>query len=135
MNRRAFSRILELVLVLVLLFALVTTLTQAMNPPPKTKENLQVLSRYSSDMKNMICNSRQDRETIIQNLSLSDINSSINYVKPKGLKHRIVVLNATDETIIQATNPQPEQDITVMTSSCMIMKDNDELELVVMVWY
>ncbi|MCD4740315.1 hypothetical protein K8R43_03935 [archaeon] len=134
-RNKGFSKILELVLVLVLLFSLVITVSQNIPPTTTSKHNLQVLSRYASDIRNMICNSERDRRIMIKNATMTTINQSINYIAPPDLKHRIVILNTTDDSLIQATGyPNPDEE-NLMTASCIIVDDETTIEAEVMVWY
>lgn len=135
LNNRAFSRLLELVLVLIIMFALITTVTQTMPPLVGSKENLQVLDRYATDFRNMICNSDKDRETILLNNSLSDINNTMNYIFPPGVKHRVVVINVSDGTVVQSVGDPLTEGSSVVTSSCVVAKGDTKYKAEVQVWY
>ena len=120
---------------MVILFALVTTVTQSITPTTVFKENLQILDRYATDMKTMICNSEKDRQTILLNGSLNEINDTMNYVSPPELRHRLVTINVTDGSIMQIVgNPLPEK-ASVITSSCLLAKGDTKVKAEVQVWY
>ena len=132
---RGFARILELVLVLVLLFALVTTVTQQIPPTPSTPENLEVLARYASDIRNMVCNSDRDRKLILSNSSLDTIEDAINYVAPADLNFRIVILDPASGSVIATLGDSLPTGVSIVTSSCILTRGNIVRKVVVQTWH
>jgi hypothetical protein len=126
--------VLELVLVLVLLFALVTTVTQHNPPISSYRENLRVLGRYTEDLKNMVCNSDRDRMLVLNNESLNVINASLSYASPEDLTYRLVVLNSSNSQTISSTGFPLPTDKSIMTSSCLLVKGNTRYKVQVMAW-
>jgi hypothetical protein len=141
MNVRGYMRIVEVIITLVLLFTY-TALVVSRNPPiPQSVKNTRVLTRHAVDLKNMVCNSDQDRKTITKGNPLGNINSSLFAVTPPDLAYQLVVMDPVTEAVTASTGfelpdlSDPGESTDVATASCIISTVWGTDKAVLQTWY
>ncbi len=131
--KKGFMRIIEALLVITLMFTLMTSIVKQQPPTITSTSNMKVLSRWSSDMRNMVCNSPQDN-TLIFAGTLDSINASFTYVSPPGLKYRLVVLDASDNYLTE-TGFVLESTNNMASTGCVLTNGATTRKVVMQTWY
>lgn len=131
-------RIIEVVLALILMFALMTALIQQNPAVPQARKNTRIMNRYAEDLKNMVCNSERDRTLALAG-DLDAINESLDYVLPYDIKFRVAVLDSGDSELWSTGYALPDlvnSPTDVSSTGCAIRNETTPTRrLLVQVWY
>lgn len=131
--KSGFVHIIEALLVITLMFAFITALVKQNPPTLFSTTNIKILERWSSDMRNMVCGSEQDKSLILTN-SLSRINSSLNYVSPQDMRYKLIVLD-TNDNVIGSTGHATEETDNLASTGCVITNGTITRKVVIQTWY
>ncbi|MCK4327742.1 MAG: hypothetical protein KAW41_04665 [Candidatus Diapherotrites archaeon] len=131
---RGFMRILEVLIVLMLLFTLMTAIVKQ-NPPVQQTRNIAVLQRYATDASNMLCNSDKARAIAMSGAAMAWISNSLTYSLPEDIQYSVIVVNITSGDIIKSTGASIPEDTDIATASCQVTRWGlPPRQMVVRVW-
>ncbi|MFC2174393.1 hypothetical protein ACFLQ2_00800 [archaeon] len=119
--KKGFMRILEVLIVIMLLFTLMTAVVKQ-NPPTSMATNLRVLQRHATDSSNMMCNCDRAVAIFMSAASMNWVTSTMTYALPEDIQYSLIVVNITSGDIIKSSGGNLPETGDIATASCSVTR-------------